>query len=100
MLVAALAQRPCGRADEHHGDPVPMTPKRKKGMTLAEHDALLKAEGRYDAMIDRQRQQEEIRQKYAAELSRDEAPLVTQLRAAGFAVNSVWDLVNTNTAYP
>jgi hypothetical protein len=77
-----------------------MTAKRKKGMTLAEHDAVLKAEGRYNEMVDRQRQQEEMRQKQAAELMRAEAPLVKELRAAGYTVNSVWDLVNIETPYP
>ena len=69
-------------------------------MTLAEHDALLKVEGRYERMIERQRQQEEERQKRAAEWRRAEAPLVEDLRTAGFAVESAWDLVNTATSYP
>jgi len=77
-----------------------MTGKRKKGMTLAEHDALLKAEGRYDAMVERQRQQEDERQQRAAEWRRAEGPLVEELQAAGYSVESAWDLVNTPGTYP
>jgi hypothetical protein len=35
-----------------------------------------------------------------AELGRAEAPLVAELRAAGYPVESVWDLVNTRDRYP
>lgn len=77
-----------------------MTGKRKKGMTLAEHDALLKTEGRYSAMVERQRQQEDERQKRAAEWRRAEAPLVEELQGAGYSVESAWDLVNTPGSYP
>jgi hypothetical protein len=73
---------------------------RRKGMTLAEHDALLKATGQYDSMIERKRQQEAEREKRAAELRLAEAPLVDELRAAGFSVESAWDLVNTPGSYP
>ncbi len=75
-------------------------PKRPRGpMTAAEHEAWLKETGQYDGMVERRRQQDEERQKRAAEWRRAEAPLVDELRAAGYAVNSAWDLVNTSTPY-
>ncbi len=74
--------------------------KRPRRMTAAEHEAWLKSTGQYDVMLERQRQQEEERQKRAAEMRRAEAPLVEELRAAGYAVDSVWDLVNTAAPYP
>jgi len=69
-------------------------------MTLAEHDALLKAEGRYGAMWERQKLQEEERAKREAERLRAEAPIIADLVEAGYAVRSVWDLVNTTAPYP
>jgi hypothetical protein len=77
-----------------------MASKRKKGMTLAEHDAMLKASEQYDAMVERDRQQEAERQARAAEWRRAETSLVEELKAAGFAVDSAWDLVNTSAPYP
>lgn len=74
--------------------------KRGKPMTLAEHDALLKKEGRYDEMVEIQRQRDEELQRKAAEWRRAEAPLAEELRAAGFGVDTAWDLVNTSTPYP
>jgi hypothetical protein len=74
--------------------------KRRKSMTLAEHDALLKSQGRYDEMVDAQRQREAELQRKAAEWRAAEAPLIAELRAAGFEVDSAWDLVNTSTPYP
>jgi HEAT repeat protein len=69
-------------------------------MTLAEHDALLEREGRYDEMQRRRREQDEELRRRAAEWRRAEAPLVEELREAGLAVESAWDLVNTSTPYP
>jgi hypothetical protein len=69
-------------------------------MTLAEHDALLKAEGRYDEMKQAQRRKEEELRRKEAEWRRAEAPLTEELRAAGFGVDSAWGLVNTSTPYP
>jgi hypothetical protein len=39
-------------------------------------------------------------EKRRVDLARAEAPLVADLRAAGVAVNSVYDLVNTRESYP
>lgn len=76
-------------------------PKRPRGrMTAAEHEAWLKETGQYAAMVERQLQQEEDRQKREDEYRRAEAPLVDELRAAGYQVESAWDLVNTAVRYP
>lgn len=77
-----------------------MKVSKQGGRTLAEHDAQLKAEGRYDAMVERLRQQEEERLKRSAEWRHAERPLVDALRAAGVEVESAWDLVNTSAPYP
>ncbi len=70
-------------------------PKRPRGgMTAAEHEAWLKATGQYEAMVERKRKLEEERQKRVAEWRKAEQPLVDELRAAGFDVESAWDLFN------
>ena len=74
--------------------------KKRGGMTLAEHDAQLKAEGRYDAMVARRAEQDAAIEKREAEYRLAEEPLVADLRAVGFTVKSAWDLVNTTTPYP
>lgn len=74
--------------------------KRRRSMTLAEHDALLKEEGRYDAMVEAQRQRDEQVEAQAAELRLAEQPILRDLNAAGISVDSVWDLVNTSEPYP
>lgn len=66
-------------------------------MTAAELMAKLNADPKYVA--EREREEDE-RQKRAAEWRRAEAPLVADLKAAGFAVESAWDLVNTSGTYP
>ncbi len=77
------------------------TPKRPKGrMTAAEHEAWLKETGQYAAMEERRRTKEEERLRREVEFRRAEAPLVDELRAAGFEVQSAWDLVNTPSSYP
>ena len=68
-------------------------------MTLEVHDALLKKEGRYEAIKEVQRRREEERQQKVAEWRRAEVPVVEALRAAGLDVRSVWDLVNTKNRY-
>jgi len=68
-------------------------------MTLAEHDELLKAQGRYDSMRARADEAERLRETQAAEWERAEQPLVTELRAFGLNVQSAWDLVNTAASY-
>jgi hypothetical protein len=72
----------------------------RKRMTLAEHDALLRTTGQYDVMVERKQREEAARQKRAEEWRHAEAPLVEELKAVGFAVESVWDLVNTPGTYP
>lgn len=76
-----------------------MGTKRKGYMTLAEHHAQIKAEGKWEEYVARKQKQEEERQKKAVEWRRAEAPLVQELQAAGFHVRTVWDLVNTSVPY-
>lgn len=47
-----------------------------------------------------QAQEAQRREEVRRELRRHEQALVSDLRAAGFAVDSVWDLVNTVAPYP
>jgi len=69
-------------------------------MTLAEHHARLKAEGKWDEYVARKKERDEAIALKAREYAQAEAPLVQELRAAGAQVSSVWDLVNTKARYP
>jgi len=76
-------------------------PKRPRGpMTSAQLDAWLKETGQWDELQEKHRQQDEELSKRKAERLAAEAPLVDELRAAGFNVESAWDLVNTPGSYP
>lgn len=66
-------------------------------VTAAELMAELEADEDYQAQI---KQQDAARDRQVAEWRRAEAPLVKELRASGFEVESAWDLVNTSTPYP
>jgi hypothetical protein len=68
-----------------------------RAKTAAERMAELQDDPEYVA--ERGRRDEELERK-AAEWRRAEAPLVEELRSAGFDVDSAWDLVNTSTPYP
>lgn len=68
-----------------------------KRITASELMARLQADPEFVA---RRAKEEEERQQRAAEWRRAEAPLVEDLRAAGYAVESAWDLVNTPGSYP
>lgn len=70
---------------------------KKKRITAAELMARLNADPEFVA---REAQREEERRKREAEYELAEAPLVEELRAAGFQVQSAWDLVNTPGSYP
>ena len=70
---------------------------KRKPLTAADLMAKLNSDPEYVAM--RQRKEAEL-QARVAEWRRAEAPLVEELNAAGFVVNSVWDLVNTSEPYP
>ena len=76
-----------------------MATRRKGYMTLAEHHARLKAEGKWDEYAARKKAQDEEFQRKEEDYSRAEAPVVEALRAAGVPVSSVWDLVNTTNPY-
>ncbi len=65
-------------------------------MTAAELMARLNADPRFVA--ERAARDAEF-QRLEAALEQAETPLVEELRFAGFAVNSVWDLVNTAAPY-
>ena len=66
-------------------------------MTAAEVMAKLNADPEFVA---RRAKQEEELQRREAEFRRAETPLVEELRAAGFPVESAWDFVNTSDSYP
>jgi hypothetical protein len=68
----------------------------KKRPTAAELMSQLNADPEF---VRKREQEEEERQKRAAEWRRAEQPLVAELQAAGFKVDSAWDLVNTSTPY-
>lgn len=69
----------------------------KKKITAAELMAKLNADPEFVA---KRAREEEERLKREAEYRRAEAPLVDELRAAGYQVQSAWDLVNTPGSYP
>jgi len=71
--------------------------KKEPKVTAAELMAKLNADPKFVA---KRAREEEERQKRAAEWRRAEAPLVEELRAAGYAVETAWDLVNTAAPYP
>ncbi|NJK31675.1 MAG: hypothetical protein HC927_04240 [Deltaproteobacteria bacterium] len=62
-------------------------------MTLAEHDAFLKATGQYDSMLDHRRRQEEERQERVAALQQALVPFFNDLRAKGYDIESVSALI-------
>jgi hypothetical protein len=68
-------------------------------MTLAEHHAQLKAEGKWDEYVARKQEREEAFRRREEELTRAEAPLVQALAEVGLEVESVWDLVNRATRH-
>ena len=74
--------------------------KRPRNMTAAEHEAWLIATGKRAEMDERLRRQELERDARAREWAKAEVPLVEELRAAGFEVDTAWDFVNTNVSYP
>jgi hypothetical protein len=61
---------------------------------MAQGDGAVRRDGGTESL------QEEERLKREAEYRHAEAPLVDELRAAGFQVQSAWDLVNTPGSYP
>jgi len=69
----------------------------KKKITAAELMAKLNADPEFVA---KRASEEEERLKREAEYRRAEAPLVDELQAAGYQVQSAWDLVNTPGSYP
>lgn len=76
-----------------------MSRRRSDRGSISAEDLLAELEADQDYQDEIKRQDEELARK-AAEWRRAEAPLAEELRAAGFAVESAWDLVNTSTPYP
>jgi hypothetical protein len=70
---------------------------KKKRVTAAELMAQLEADPGFVARRD---EVERERHARADEWKRSEAPLVEELRAVGYAVDSPWDMVNTPGSYP
>jgi hypothetical protein len=68
-----------------------------KKVTAGELMARLKADPEFAA---KRAKEEAERQQRAAEWRHAEAPLVDELRGAGYTVESAWDLVNTPGSYP
>ena len=69
----------------------------KKEITAAELLKKLNADPEFVAAREQESLERDIR---AAEYRRAEAPLVDELQAAGFRLESAWDLVNTSGSYP
>jgi hypothetical protein len=69
---------------------------KKKKRTAAELMAQLTSDL---AFVARRAKQDEEHEQRAAELRRAEIPIVEELRDNGYAVESVWDFVNTTTSY-
>jgi hypothetical protein len=70
--------------------------EKKKPMSAADLMGKLNADPEFAS---NRELREAERQARAAEWRRAEAPLVDELKAAGFAVDSAWDLVNTSEPY-
>lgn len=70
---------------------------KKKPVSASELMSRLNADPEFVA---KRNEEEAKRRARAAEWRCAEAPLVEELRAAGFAVDSAWDLVNTSAPYP
>jgi len=68
-------------------------------MTLGEFHAQLKAEGKWDEFVARQEAQERELAARSARLRAEAEPLLKDLSAVGWQVDSVWDLVNTSANY-
>lgn len=73
-----------------------MTQKRKEPVTAAELMSQLNADPEFVAKRDRAEKERNVQ---AAKWRRAEVPLIEELNAAGFAVGSAWDLVNTSSPY-
>lgn len=69
---------------------------KKKPVSAVELMARLNSDSEFVA---KRAQEEAERQGRAAEWRHAEAPLVEELRAAGFAVDSAWDFVNKSAPY-
>ncbi|OQP78227.1 hypothetical protein IM53_011560 [Xanthomonas phaseoli pv. dieffenbachiae] len=75
--------------------------KDKSGwMTLEEHHAQLKADGKWDDYLAMRAAKEDARQKAIKEYAEQCAPVVAALRQAGIDVNSIGELGEDGKSYP
>jgi hypothetical protein len=68
-------------------------------MTRDEWEAQLKAEGKWDEFAARREAQQKELAERSARLRVEAEPLLADLDAVGWKVESVWDLVNTSAIY-
>jgi hypothetical protein len=68
-------------------------------MTLDEWEAQMRAEGKWDEFLARREAKEKELADRSARLRVEAEPLLADLNAAGWKVESVWDLVNTSANY-
>lgn len=71
--------------------------KSSGGITAADLMAQLAADPEYQRKAQAAEAERQVR---VQQLRRAEQPIVEELRAAGYEVNSVWDLANTSDPYP
>ena len=76
-----------------------MSIKKHGYLTLEEHHAQLKAEGKWDEYVALKEQTENDRKKLWEERKKAEVALVSAIRAAGVDVQSVADLVGRKASY-
>ncbi|MBO9748787.1 hypothetical protein J7431_16425 [Xanthomonas phaseoli pv. dieffenbachiae] len=69
-------------------------------MTLEEHHAQLKADGKWDDYLAMRAAKEDARQKAIKEYAEQCAPVVAALRQAGIDVNSIGELGEDGKSYP
>lgn len=76
-----------------------MSAKRSSRGSISATDLMAELEADPEYVARRERRDAELR-RMEEESRRAQAPLIEELRAAGFEVDSAWDLVNTSTPYP
>jgi HEAT repeat protein len=76
-----------------------MSRKRRGRGPISAEELIAQLEADPEYVAETARQDQELARK-EEEWRRAEAPLVEELRGAGFEVESAWDLVNTSTPYP
>ena len=98
--MTQLSQPLCAPCGGGHDQVEAYTVKKRAMKRISAGELMAKLEADRSTALSRARAQEEEFQRRAAELRRAEAPLVEELRKAGYSVESAWDLVNTAAPYP